>query len=94
MADLDPETKRKIDEMHTAIVQQKTIIDNVVVTKDACEQKRKELYETINGCAAVQGEKIEKAGKVSKAMLLIATAVGSMVGLAIGLVVYLLTKGH
>ena len=94
MADLDPETKRKIDEMHIAIVQQKTIIDNVVVTKDACEQKRKELYETINGCAVTQGEKIEKAGKVSKASLLVASAVGSMVALTIILVVYLLTRSQ
>jgi len=84
--------EKKIDEMHTAITEQKILMENIVVKKDDCETKRAQIYETINGCAKTQCEKIEKAGKLPKAALLVATAVGSLVALAIVLIVYLLTK--
>lgn len=92
MANLD-DMQKKINEMHTAIIQQKTLIDNAVVSKDACETKRKEIFETIQNCAETQCEKIEKAGKLSKTASIIAGVVGSIAALLVALVVYLLTRG-
>jgi len=93
MANLD-KMEKKVDEMHEAIIQQQTLMANVVVTKDACEKKRKEIYETINGCAETQCTKISKAGKAGKTAMLIAGAVGSMVAIAIAILIYLVTRGQ
>lgn len=93
MAEFTDEDKRKLEEMHTAIVEQQTLMSNVVINKAECETKRGEIYDTIKDCAETQCGKIEKAGKASKTAMLIAGAVGSMVAVAIAILIYLVTHG-